>query len=410
MTNIKTIAFIICAASIILAAIFGGLFFFLQYSITMQEVPVYAPTNTPVPTTIFETYEPLPLEPAPTPVPTLAPVITYTVVPNLSNVWVNERNMQFNTYNINGAIYFRLDDLAYALKGTDKQFSISKNELAIMLTIGQPSAYAGLDRQIENIEKIATQEVLTLLFESMEMYESKEISLVSYQIEGHYYFRIREIADIIGFRVAWIGTISTIIIDTTIDYQPSEPIFKREPLPEHIIELIAGRTFRHDAPFDYCYLTYLTITHVDFHGVSRIGHMIVADAIGDEVLEIFQEIYAARFPIYRMRLIDFYGANDYLSMAENNSHAFNFRYIAGTRIISRHGLGRAIDINPIQNPYIRGNTVWPYAGRAYLDRSYARPGMVIRGDVVYRAFTSRGWIWGGNWTLPRDYHHFERRG
>ena len=96
-------------------------------------------------------------------------------------------------------------------------------------------------------------------------------------------------------------------------------------------------------------------------------------------------------------------------MAANNSHAFNFRYIAGTNRISRHGFGMAIDINPIQNPYIRGSTIWPASGAEYLDRSYVRPGMIIQGDVVYTTFTSRGWIWGGHWTVPRDYHHFERQ-
>ena len=187
------------------------------------------------------------------------------------------------------------------------------------------------------------------------------------------------------------------------------PIFTREPLPRHIIDQITGVTFHDNTPFDHDYLTYLTVTHVNFDGESIIGHLIVAADIGDEVLEIFQEIYEGRFPIYSIRLIDYFYASDYLSMAANNSHAFNFRYIAGTNIISRHGFGIAIDINPIQNPYIRGDTVWPAAGAAYLDRSYVRPGMIIPGDVVYTAFTSRGWIWGGHWTTPRDYHHFERR-
>ena len=96
-------------------------------------------------------------------------------------------------------------------------------------------------------------------------------------------------------------------------------------------------------------------------------------------------------------------------MAANNSSAFNFRTIAGTNTISRHGFGMAIDINPIQNPYVRGNNVLPEAGRAYLNRNDVRPGMIVRGGPVYEAFISRGWIWGGNWNSLQDYHHFERR-
>ncbi|MCL2378662.1 MAG: M15 family metallopeptidase [Defluviitaleaceae bacterium] len=187
------------------------------------------------------------------------------------------------------------------------------------------------------------------------------------------------------------------------------PIFKREPLPEHIIQQITGVTFHETTPFGYDYLTYLTVTHVNFIGESVLGHLIVAASIGYEVLDIFREIYEGGFPIYSIKLIDYFDASDYLSMAANNSHAFNFRYIAGTTIISRHGFGMAIDINPVQNPYIREDVIWPAAGAEYLDRSYVRPGMIVPGGVAYNAFMSRGWIWGGYWTLPRDYHHFERR-
>jgi len=192
-------------------------------------------------------------------------------------------------------------------------------------------------------------------------------------------------------------------------YIPFVPVFTSEPLPEHIIAFITGVTFREYTPFTHCFLTYLTITFVDFYGEDRIGHMIVAAEIGDEVLEIFQEIYESGFPIYSMQLIDYFDAIDYYSLTANNSSAFNFRYIANTSTLSRHAFGMAIDINPIQNPYVRGDNVLPAAGRPYLDRTYVRPGMITSGDVVYQAFTSRGWIWGGTWTSPRDYHHFERR-
>jgi len=190
-------------------------------------------------------------------------------------------------------------------------------------------------------------------------------------------------------------------------------IFAREPLPKHIIEFIRQYSFggnpAGEPPFSYDFLTYLTITHMNFEGGHQIGHMIVADEIGDEALDIFRDIYESGFPIHSIRLIDYFYADDILSLEANNSSAFNFRYIAGTDRISRHGLGMAIDINPIQNPYIRGDNIKPYTGQAYLDRSDVRPGMIVSGDAVYTAFISRGWIWGGNWSVPRDYHHFERR-
>lgn len=191
---------------------------------------------------------------------------------------------------------------------------------------------------------------------------------------------------------------------------PFVPIFMSKPLPQHIINQITGVSFHEGwTPFGFDFLAYLTVTHADFEGNSRHGHMIVAADIADEVLAIFKEIYEARFPIYSIKLIDYFDAVDYDSLVANNSSAFNFRYIAGTNVISRHGFGMAIDINPIQNPYQRGQTIKPAIGEPYLDRSYVRPGMIIPGDAVYTAFISRGWIWGGNWTSPRDYHHFERR-
>ena len=240
-------------------------------------------------------------------------------------------------------------------------------------------------------------------------FDQREISVNSRVINGRHFFSIREVARANDFRLKWVGTRNTIIVDTSPVIIPDELIFTAEPLPEYVLDIIRGRSFRDYAPFDYSFLSYLTITHVDFDGNRRIGNLIVAAEIAEEVLDIFREIYDYGFPIQRMRLIDFYGAQDYFSMADNNSVAFNFRTIAGTNTLSRHAFGMAIDINPVQNPYIRGGTVWPAAGRAYMDRADVRPGMIVRGDVVYRAFTSRGWTWGGNWRSPRDYHHFERR-
>lgn len=190
--------------------------------------------------------------------------------------------------------------------------------------------------------------------------------------------------------------------------RPLEIVFKAELLPERIIKQITGVSFHENPHFCYDHLAYLTITHKNFEGERQHGHMIVAASIAEEVLDIFREIYEYGFPIAAIRLIDYYDASDDHSMKANNSAAFNFRYIAGTNRLSRHALGMAIDINPIQNPFVRDDVVLPAAGREYLDRSYVRPGMIVPGDVVYTAFISRGWIWGGNWRVPIDYHHFER--
>ncbi|MCL2387386.1 MAG: M15 family metallopeptidase [Defluviitaleaceae bacterium] len=207
----------------------------------------------------------------------------------------------------------------------------------------------------------------------------------------------------------WVASDFTGALDDVTLMNDGTPVFSQRPITARTARFITGLSFQESAPFELSHLAYLSVTYVNFDGESKVGSMIVAAEIADEVLDIFREIYESRFPIYSIRLIDYFGAMDYYSLAANNTSAFNFRYIAGTRTLSRHALGMAIDINPIQNPYLRGNTLKPEAGREYLDRDNIRTGMITRGDAVYNAFISRGWIWGGNWVTLRDYHHFERR-
>jgi hypothetical protein len=120
--------------------------------------------------------------------------------------------------------------------------------------------------------------------------------------------------------------------------------------------------------------------------------------------------YEAGFRIQRMRLIDRYGGNDDRSMADNNSSGFNCRTIAGSARLSEHAHGRAVDLNPIQNPYVSGGTVAPAAGREYLDRSNVRRGMLVSGDPTVTAFEDRGWGWGGDWSSSKDYQHLSSTG
>ena len=149
-----------------------------------------------------------------------------------------------------------------------------------------------------------------------------------------------------------------------------------------------------------------------FDGTAHTGSLVVnADAVGD-LVRVFSRLYAARFPIRRMRPIDAYGGNDERSLAADNTSAFNCRYAVGPgpRRWSAHAYGQAIDVNPVENPYLEGGRVHPRAGRAYLDRDDARPGMAVRGGVLVRAFARAGWQWGGRWTGTPDYQHFSSTG
>jgi D-alanyl-D-alanine carboxypeptidase len=158
-------------------------------------------------------------------------------------------------------------------------------------------------------------------------------------------------------------------------------------------------------------LRLLTMTHHGFDGTSRTGEMVVHADQAEAVGRIFGQLYDAGFPIERMRLVDAYGGSTEASLADNNTSGFHCRPVTGGTRWSEHAYGWAIDVNPVQNPYVRGDVVLPEAGRAYLDRTVAVPGLIADGDVVVvAAFAAEGWSWGGTWSTLRDYQHFSLTG
>jgi hypothetical protein len=149
------------------------------------------------------------------------------------------------------------------------------------------------------------------------------------------------------------------------------------------------------------------VRHWDFEGQLQAGELVVAKTVAEVVLEIFELMFERRFPLAKVRLIDHYAADDERSMADNNTSAFNCRLVAGTTRPSKHALGVAVDINPQQNPYIVKTRVYPSEATSYVDRSVRRAGMLFEDEPVVQAFERHGWTWGGRWTNPIDYHHFE---
>ncbi len=181
------------------------------------------------------------------------------------------------------------------------------------------------------------------------------------------------------------------------------------PLDESYQARMSGRSW-HDEPEcpRFSSLRLVRLTHLGFDGRAHTGELVVAAEVAQEVAAIFERLYLAHFPIERMQLIDAFAGDDDASMAANNSSAFNFRFVAGTRVLSHHALGLAIDVNPVQNPWLRGDRVDPPAGRDYLDRDHLRPGMIVRPGPVVSAFEAHGWYWGGDFEGTRDYHHFSK--
>ncbi|MXG89173.1 CapA family protein [Nocardioides flavescens] len=179
------------------------------------------------------------------------------------------------------------------------------------------------------------------------------------------------------------------------------------PIGDALAARMRGTSIRPGCPVPLADLRHLTLSYVDVDGAARTGGMVVAADVADDVVRVFERLYDARFPIARMRTIEAYGGDDDRSMAANNSSAFNCRTVAGSSTLSDHALGRAVDLNPVQNPYVTAAGVLPPAGRTWTDRDRVAddPRVVSADDVVVRAFAEVGWEWGGTWGEP-DYQHF----
>ena len=159
-------------------------------------------------------------------------------------------------------------------------------------------------------------------------------------------------------------------------------------------------------------LRYLKVLHYGKDGKVHQGELICNKAIAQDLLEIFRELYKAKYKIERISLIDNYGADDTRSMEANNTSCFNFRFMTGsTTRISKHGMGLAIDINPLYNPYVKGNKIDPPSGKRYAWNRDTRkdiPMKIDRNDLCYKLFIKHGFKWGGAWKSAKDYQHFEK--
>lgn len=221
------------------------------------------------------------------------------------------------------------------------------------------------------------------------------------------------------------------------------------PVPEAVErEMHAKKTWRQGCPVPVSDLSYLVLMHWGLDGKPHLGELVMHRKLAPATLRAFAELYARRFPIERMELIERYDGDDHRSMEANNTSAFNCREVSGRPgVLSNHSYGSAIDINPVQNPYLVPKNealkalgwsgmeekagfleklgypktgavesfcsrelanckVSPAQGIPYLDRSKPAAGLIVEGPVV-RAFTSRGFQWGGVWRNQLDYQHFD---
>jgi hypothetical protein len=173
---------------------------------------------------------------------------------------------------------------------------------------------------------------------------------------------------------------------------------------------MTGVSWRPGCPVPLRDLRLLRLSHWGFDGTQRTGRLIVHRDVARELVRVFRDLHATRFPIRRMVPVDAYGGSDFRSIEADNTSAFNCRYVEGTTRWSNHAFGTAIDVNPIENPYVSGGRTSHRASRPYVDRSRRRPGMAYEGGALVRAFDRIGWGWGGRWTSVKDYQHFSASG
>jgi len=199
---------------------------------------------------------------------------------------------------------------------------------------------------------------------------------------------------------------STVIAASRPDYA-----FTIGRLPSGVRAWMNGLSWHPGCPVPLRDLRFVRVRYWGFDRQAHWGRLVVHADVARKVAGIFGRLYEVSYPIRRMRLVDAYGADDRTSMEHDNTSAFNCRWRAGQPgVWSQHAYGRAIDVNPRENPYVWSGGVSPWNGAPYVDRSNHRKGMIYHGDAVWWAFRNRSWEWGGDWTSVKDYQHFSRNG
>ena len=187
-----------------------------------------------------------------------------------------------------------------------------------------------------------------------------------------------------------------------------QAVFTSEPIPDAVLSRMKGKSLPKNAVIHTDDLRYLTLPYYDFNGHIQTGEMVCHKKIAHDLLLVFKDLFQQRYPIYSIRLVDDFDANDEASMRANNTSCFNYRTISGTNKLSKHAYGMAVDVNPLQNPWVVGNKVYPTTARDYVDRTKDFPHKIDKKNACYRAFKNRGFSWGGDWKNSKDYQHFQK--
>ena len=206
----------------------------------------------------------------------------------------------------------------------------------------------------------------------------------------------------------YLITASCIAQDKDSVFYDQRFYFTSNPVPETVLARMTGNSLPERALINVRDLRYLTLPYYDFEGAIQLGEMVCHKAIAHDLLLVFKELFEMKYPIHSIKLVDDFDADDEASMQANNTSCFNYRTVPGTNRLSRHAFGMAVDINPLQNPWIPGGKVYPANASKYVDRTKDFPHKIDKGDLCYRLFRQQGFSWGGVWRSVKDYQHFEK--
>lgn len=211
------------------------------------------------------------------------------------------------------------------------------------------------------------------------------------------------------------------LVDASAVAANKDQYFKAYEITEGdaVYNRINGKSYYANDNIGLSDLRYIKLVHYNFDHNVQTGELIVNAAIADDVINVFKELYDAQYEIQSMQLVDDFwtgdgDSSDSNSIDHNNTSAFCYRMVTGGGTLSNHAYGRAIDLNPQQNPYVwydsNGQAKWSHENaNSYIDRSCGDPHVIVQGDTCYNIFTKYGFSWGGSWGNPIDYQHFEKK-
>lgn len=189
----------------------------------------------------------------------------------------------------------------------------------------------------------------------------------------------------------------------------TDELFYAEKISDEVFSRMDGVSFGEGCVVSRNDLRYVRVLHTGFDGQTHIGELVCNKALADEFVSIFKELYEKSYPIEKMLLVDEYDGDDEKSMEDNNTSCFNFRSVPGSDHLSQHAYGRAIDVNPLYNPYVTSDGYTPVNAGAYVDRSEDTPYKIDTDDLCYKVFRKFGFMWGGSWNTMKDYQHFQQK-